>query len=346
MKKLYIYLTLLIGALFIFSGCNDEWKNELYSRMISLKAPINRDDVSVIYLRYKPNNETVTFKLPVIVSGSLTNDKDYIVRIGVDNDTLNYLNRDKYTDRSDLYYKQLPENFYTFPSQTCHIPAGTDVAHFNIDFDFSGIDLVEKWVLPVTVLPDPSYSLNSYKGRQKALLWIMPFNDYSGTYNAASMYVYFADNTTRYMTATTRETRVVNDNTIFFYAGITEELAENRGDFKVKCEFLEPTVEEIIDPKTEEGTGLFIKKGRLVLSADNPALEFEVIGEPTYEIKEELDIDRPHIVKRFFTLTMEYKYKDAASSENIVFPYRCKGTMLMQRNVSKLIPDEDQAIFW
>ena len=86
MKKLYIYLTLLIGALFIFSGCNDEWKNELYSRMISLKAPINRDDVSVIYLRYKPNNETVTFKLPVIVSGSLTNDKDYIVRIGVDNE--------------------------------------------------------------------------------------------------------------------------------------------------------------------------------------------------------------------------------------------------------------------
>ena len=346
MKRFYIYLTVLIGVFFILSGCNDEWESELYSRMISLKAPINRDDVSVIYLRYKPNNESVTFKLPVIVSGSRKNDKDYMVRIGVDNDTLDYLNLDKYTDRSDLYYKQLPENFFSFPSQTCHIPAGTDVAHFNIDFNFSGIDLVEKWVLPLTVLPDPSYKLNTYKGRQKALLWVMPFNDYSGTYNAASMYVYFGDNTTRYMTASTRETRVVNDNTIFFYAGITEELAENRGKFKVKCEFLEPTVEEIIDSKTEEGTGLFIKRGKLSLTADNPALEFEVIGEPSYEIKEELDIDRPHIVKRFFTLTMEYRYKDAESSDNIVFPYRCKGTMLMQRNVSKLIPDEDQAIFW
>lgn len=347
MKNRIIYLTVLLGFLVSLSGCNNEWEDELYTRMLSLKAPINRDDVSVIYLRYKPNNEKVTFKLPVIVSGSQTNNKDYSVHIGVDNDTLSFLNFDKYTDRTDLYYRQLPENFYELPSQTCQIPAGTNVAHFDINFKFSGLDLVEKWVLPMTILPDPSYSLNTYKGRQKALLWVMPFNDYSGRYNAGSMYVYFGDNTTKYMTASTREARVVDENTIFFYAGITEELAENRGDFKVKCEFLTPdNVTEITDPKTQQPTGLYVKKGKLVLSTENPALEFEVIGEPTYEIKEEFDIDRPHIVKRFFTLTMEYKYKDSASSENMVFPYRCKGTMLMQRNVSTLVPDEDQAIFW
>ena len=347
MKKIIFYLTILFTLLVSFSSCNDEWEEELYIRMVSLKAPINRDDVSVIYLRYKPDNQVVTFKLPVIVSGSQKNDKDYTVRIGVDNDTLNFLNFDKYTDRSDLYYKQLPESFYELPSQTCLIPAGSDIAHFDINFKFSGLDLVEKWVLPMTVLPDPSYSLNTYKGRQKALLWIMPFNDYSGIYNAGSMYVYFGDNTTKYMTASTRETRVVDENTIFFYAGITEELAENRGDFKIKCEFLPPDeITEVIDPKTAASTGLYVKKGKLVLSAENPALEFEIIGSPTYEIKEEFDIDRPHIIKRFFTLTMEYRYKDYASSENMVFPYRCKGTMLMQRNVSTLVPDEDQAIFW
>lgn len=347
MKNIYFYLTILFGVLVSLPGCNDEWEDELYTRMLSLKAPINRDDVSVIYLRYKPNNEKVTFKLPVIVSGSQTNNRDYSVRIGVDSDTLNFLNFDKYTDRTDLYYKQLPESFYELPSQTCIIPAGSNVAHYDINFKFSGLDLVEKWVLPMTILPDPSYSLNTYKGRQKALLWVMPFNDYSGRYNAGSMYVYFGDNTTKYMTASTREARVVDENTIFFYAGITEELAENRGDFKVKCAFLTPdNVTEITDPKTQEPTGLYVKRGKLVLSAENPALEFEVIGEPAYEIKEEFDIDRPHIIKRFFTLTMEYRYKDSASSENMVFPYRCKGTMLMQRNVSTLVPDEDQAIFW
>jgi hypothetical protein len=339
MKHLYFYLTVLFGVLFAFPGCNDEWKDELYTRMVSLKAPVNRDEVSVIYLRYKTDGE-VTFKLPVIVSGSQTNDRDYTVRIDVDNDTLNFLNVGRYADRSDLYYKQLPESFYKFPSNTCHIPAGEDVALFDIDFNFSGLDLVEKWVLPVTVLPDPSYSLNSYKGRQKALLWIMPFNDYSGIYSASSMYVYFGGNESKYMTANTREAKVVDENTVFFYAGITEEMAENRGSFKVKCEFLAP------QNVTETGEGLYVKKGRLVLSAENPALKFEVIGTPTYEIKEELDIDRPHIIKRFFTLTMEYKYVDAVSSSNAEFPYRCKGSLLMQRNVSTLIPDEDQAVFW
>ena len=336
-----VFTILLLGALLVVTGCNNEWEEELYTRMISLKAPINRDDVSVIYLRYQPDSLQVTYKLPVIVSGSKTNDRDYSVRIDVDNDTLNQLNFGRYAARSDLYYKQLPEEFFELPSKTCRILSGADVAFFPIHFNFSGLDLVEKWVLPLTILPDPSYTLNTYKGRHKALLWIMPFNDYSGIYNAASMYVYFGDNTTKYMTASTREARVVDENTVFFYAGITEELAENRGDFKVKCEFLEP------DEVTEvEATGLYLKKGRLVLTAENPALEFEVIGEPTYEIREELDIDRPHIIKRFFTLTMEYRYRDSVSSENMVFPYRCKGTMLMQRNVSTLVPDEDQAIFW
>jgi hypothetical protein len=49
--------------------------DELYTRMFSLKAPINRDDVSVIYLKYKPGDEVVTYKLPVIVSGSQMNDR-------------------------------------------------------------------------------------------------------------------------------------------------------------------------------------------------------------------------------------------------------------------------------
>lgn len=347
MKKIYFYLTILCSLLFILPGCNDEWEDELYTRMVSLKAPINRDEVSIIYLRYKSDNQLTTYKLPVVVSGSLTNDKDYSVRIDVDNDTLNLLNIGRYAQRSDLYYKQMPEQFYEFPSQTCLVKAGSDVALFDINFNFADLDLVDKWVLPLTILPDPSYTLNIYKGRQKALLWVMPFNDYSGTYNSASMYVYFGDNTSKYMTANTREARVVDDNTVFFYAGITEELAENRGEFKVKCEFLEPDeVTEIEDPISEEPTGLFQKRGKLRLSAENPALKFEVIGEPTYVIREEIDIDRPHIIKRFFTLTMEYKYEDNLSSENMVFPYRCKGTMLMQRNVSTLIPDEDQAVFW
>lgn len=347
MKKLYFYMAVFGALLFLF-GCNDEWKDELYTRMVSLKAPINRDDVSVIYLRYQPDGQ-VTYKLPVIISGSQANKQDYNVRIDVVNDTLGILNHEKYAERIDLYYKQLPASFYEFPSQVCHIPAGSDAALFDINFKFPGLDLVEKWVLPVTIIPDPSYSLNTYKGRQKALLWVLPFNDYSGSYSATSMYVRFGSNTTSgtYMTASNREARVVDENTIFFYAGITEELAENRGQYKIKCKFVEPSVvNEIFDEKTGEGTGLYVKKGKLELSSDNPDINFQIIGDPSYEIKEEFDIDRPYMVKRFFTLTMEYIYEDYTSSANTIFPYRCIGTMLMQRNINTLVPDEDQAILW
>ena len=345
MNKLYLYIALL-GSVFFLFGCNDEWEDELYEQMVSLKAPIGNDNVNVIYLRYNPQGE-VTYKLPVIVSGSRTNNKDYNVRIDVDNDTLAILNREIYADRSDLYYLQLPASFYEFPSQTCRVSSGTNVELFDVKFKFAGLDLVEKWVLPLTIMPDPSYELNAYNGRQKALLWVRPFNDYSGSYSATSMYVYFGNNTTSYMTANTRTALVVDDNTIFFYAGITEELTMSRGDYKVKCKFLAPTeVTELVDPNTGEKTGLYEKKGLLELSAENPRINFEVIGTPSYTISEELDIDRPFVVRRTFTLTMQYRYQDYTSSSSMDFPYRCTGTMTMRRNVNTLVPDEDQAILW
>lgn len=345
MNKLSLYITLL-GMLLFFFGCNDEWKDELYTQMVSLKAPTGDDNVNVVYLRYQTNGEVI-YKLPVVVSGSKTNNRDYEVRIDVDNDTLAALNHEVYSDRADLYYHQLPASFYEFPSLTCQIASGKNVELFDVKFKFSGLDLVEKWVLPVTITPDPSYTMNTYKGRQKALLWVRPFNDYSGSYGATSLYVYFGNNTTSYMTASTRTAQVVDENTIFFYAGITEELTEKRGQYKVKCKFNEPDeVIELVDKSTGEKNGLLEKTGLLELTAENPEINFEVVGTPTYKITEEYDVDRPYLIRRTFTLTMEYKYQDYTSSESMQFPYRCKGTMTMQRNVNTLIPDEDQAILW
>ena len=48
MKKRHIYIATLFIALLSFSACNDEWKDELYVHMVSLKAPIN-DGEAVSY---------------------------------------------------------------------------------------------------------------------------------------------------------------------------------------------------------------------------------------------------------------------------------------------------------
>lgn len=50
-------------------------------------------------------NEATTYQVPLIVSGTTLNDKNYTVRIGLDPDTLVVLNKERYSTRIDLYYR-------------------------------------------------------------------------------------------------------------------------------------------------------------------------------------------------------------------------------------------------
>lgn len=83
--------------------------------------------------------------------------------------------------------------------------------------------MVEKWILPITVTDDPSYNYQSNlrKHYRKALLRIMPFNDFSGSYSTTAMKTYFYDSDKNEtvgdaMVANTRTAYVVNDSTVFF----------------------------------------------------------------------------------------------------------------------------------
>lgn len=339
MKKLYIYIILLLSTMFLFSSCNDEWEDELYVHMVGLKAPINYEDVSRIYLRYKPEGET-TFNLPVIVSGSTKNDKDLDVRIEVDNDTLAILNEEKYMHRDDLYYRQLEAKHFKLPEPSiCHIPAGSSKELYPITFNFEGINLVEKWVLPLTIQDDPSYVMNMYKGWRKALLYINLFNDYSGGYTATNMQVYFGEETEKPTTAASREARVVDENTVFFYAGIQEELSEERGLYKIIAKFEEPT-EVTVDGDLEN------KKGNLTVTAESSdEINFQLVEQATYEISERMDDQDPFLKRRRITMYIKYNYTDVTSA-SVELPYRCSGSMSIERKIDTRVPDEDQAIMW
>ncbi len=74
-----------------------------------LKAPINSDGVSRINVRYRSGDEKTTFQLPVIVSGSTTNERNITVHVGLDTDTLEVLNQERFNNRTDLYYQVLPK---------------------------------------------------------------------------------------------------------------------------------------------------------------------------------------------------------------------------------------------
>lgn len=328
MKKIYSFLA-IAATLFMCGSCNNEWEDELYTQMISLKAPYENQGVTNIYLRYKPNGE-VTYKLPVIVSGSKVNDQNLDVHLGVDNDTLKILNEERYQFRTDLHYQQLSAQHYEFASPTCHIPAGSSMEMYEIKFKFKDLNLVEKWVLPMKVEEDPSYIVNRRKGNGKALLRVMPFNDYSGTYSATSMRIYL--DLTGYdkpLIMNTRTAWVVDENSVFFYAGVTDEEDINRATYKIIATFKE--------------------NGKLdVRPADpNNPINFALIdNNPTYEIRTEADPTLPYLIHYYVTMYIKYSYNDITSMKGTPIRYNVEGSMTTERKINELIPDEDQAIEW
>ncbi|MCH5720034.1 DUF4973 domain-containing protein [Niabella hibiscisoli] len=333
MKKIGIYFAIAALALGL-GACNDEWKDELYTQMVSFKARLTSEGVSEVYLRYNKNGE-VTYNLPVIVSGSTSNHQDLYVKIEVDPDTLSIYNREKFQYRTDLYFKQLPEQFYQLSSPTCFIPQGSHTENYPIKFRFDDLDLVERYVLPLTIKDDPSYISNTRKGWRKALLYIRPFNDFSGNYSATSMNVYLDGQTTFPLVSSTRTAWVVDERSVFFYAGVFEEKSEARGAYKIVMDFSTPVTQA-------DGT----KTGTLNVYAPNSDINFELTAPATYQIREVVDPTKKYLVTRYCTVNLKYKYDDISTVPGKKTRYRADGSMTMARLINTLIPDEDQAIEW
>ena len=339
MRKLYI-LGMMLGVSAMFSACNDEWKDELYQQTISFKAPVGDNGLSEIYVRYQPNGAGI-YQLPVIVSGSKTNNRDVDVKISVDEDTLRTLNQARFpADRQDIWYVPLAEKHYSFESNVCHIPAGESIKLYPINFNFTGLELDDKYVLPLTIEEDPSYMPNKYKGRYKALLGVNLFNNYSGTYNTTLMNIYIEGTSSDPAKVDTRVARVVNENTIFFYAGSTWKEDEERSRYKVFVEFQEGT---------KDADGTIKGKLRVYGSPDEigeKKTNIEPLGECTYEKRVVQHETIKYMERHLTTLELSYKYTDVTSNKKYPVTYEVKGSMTMERQINPLIPDEDQAIEW
>lgn len=330
MKKIF-YLIILLTS-FGFVSCNNEWEDEQYEQYVSFKAPVGSNGVTDIYIRYKKDGK-VTYQLPVIVSGSTFNAKDMNVKIELDSDTLSILNDERF-GREDLYYLELTPEHYSFPEEI-NMPQGTSVVTLPIDFDLTGINMVRNWVLPLTIVDKPGVYLgHPRKNYAKALLNIKPFNDYSGTYSTTTLQSFIANADGNYDQANpivrnTRTGQVVDENTIFFYAGAMEEDLINREDYKVNFYF---------NPETE----------MVELSSDNESLKLEQLNkdQSVYTIAEVPDQERPYLIHRYVIFNIEYTFVDYTSVKGTEIAYHVKGTMSLERKINTQIPDEDQAIEW
>ena len=340
MKKISILLASLFGLLLLTTSCNDEWKDEQYQQYISFKAPLNDNGVTAVYVPYTRHDDEgnplygesglSSYQLPVIVSGTNTNGRNITVHVGHDADTLNILNYARFQNRSDLWYVDM-DSYASYPS-TLDIRSGEDIGLLNINFDFrSGIDMVEKWVLPLQILDDPSYGYSSHprKNYAKAMLRVYPYNDYSGNYSATGLTLANSEDLANAIGMETVRAYVVDENTIFFYAGNIDETRTDRRNYKIYARF-------------SEGT-----QGSVQLWSDNPDLKFTTDGKASFRIMETMDEIKPYLMHRYVIINnINYEYVDYTSVKGYEMAYTAKGTLTLERQLNTQIPNEDQAIQW
>lgn len=318
MKKIY-YLTGLF-LLSIASACNKEWEEELFTKYVAFA----KNGVVQVSVKYKEEGGNIPLKVPIVLGGSTTNNDDIEVTIGLDKDTLTNLNFDRFRLREDLYFKELPADFYSFKSLTGTIPKGANTGYLTLNLKLEGIDLVNKYILPVQIISTSKYEPSRLKHYRKALINIVPFNNYSGKYSVAgAVWDRTKDeNSQTALTVPSRNAWVVRENSIFFFAGVTEEEAMDRANYKVKA--------------------TFNKDSTVTLTSDNPSINFAQ-QKGTYTVSKRMDEVQPYLEKTYTTVYLEYWYDDIT---NPAYPlkYRFKGSMILERVKNILIPEEDQLV--
>lgn len=317
MKKTVLY-TLMVLAGIAFYACQDEWKHEQYHKYVSFV----RSGYSETYLNSNTKDGIIHYKIPIEISGSIVNDRDVIVKVELDPDTLIAHNKTTFYTRDDLYFKLLDDQHYNFPKgTTVTIPAGSDVAYLDIDFDINNLDLVEKYILPLTISSTSEYIPSPKMHYKKTLMRIIPFNYFSGTYSAGAGII-TAEGDPTPTSKGTREMRVVSDSTVFFYAGLCEEDARDRATYKVKATF------------NADNTISF--------EADSAKIEFTPDPEKcSWSVKEEMDALQPYLMIRTVTMALQYSYKDVTNPSYTV-KYTLKGSYTLERRRNTQIPEEDQ----
>ena len=320
--KNLINLLIVLIVVQTFFACNDEWKDEQYQKYVSFV----KSGYQNIYLEYKAEGGSVKYRIPVEVSGSTTSDRNVQVTIGIDPDTLQAMNMARYYIRKDLYFRLLDPQYYTFSTMQTTIPAGQNVGYIDVDFKINNLDLVEKYILPLIITETSEYMPSPKKWYRRSLMRIVPFNDYSGIYSATGGTITEIGSSTP-TSVDTREMRVVDQNTVFFYAGLTMEEARNRALYKVRATF---------NPPTTPGSGT------VTLSADSARIGFKFVPDSCfYTTESHMDDLQPYLQIKTTTLYLNYTYSDVTNPAYTV-TYKFNGSYVMERRRNTQIPEQDQ----
>ena len=353
-KNILTFGLLAAVAVPVFTSCNDDWKEEQYKHYISFKAPLATSGSSVgvttVYVPYTRLNEDKTPKfgaegksnylLPVLVAGSTDNPNTITVNIAP-SDTLDILNVERFGHREELYYKDMSDFADVPPTITIH--EGQNMALLDVQLDFNkngGLDLIDRYVLPLTIAPGQGYERNPRKNYATAMLRILPYTTYSGIYQATNLqYCLLNDKGEQDGESAGMETvqaYTCGENEVFMYAGTNTESSLLRKWFRIYVRF-EP--DERSDGKS--GNVYMYTKDE-----ENPDLNFSQPHPARFNIIEAMDAVQTYILRRTLVVKdIEYVYTDTKTAPGASLTYKVAGTLTMERKLNTQMPEEDQ-IMW
>lgn len=352
MKISAIYKTLLLAAITAsaaaVTSCNDEWSDEQYRQYAGFKAPLDTEGNSVgvttVYVPYTRTDSLgnplygehglSSYNLPVIISGSTVNSENRTIHVA-HSDTLDILNDARFSTRRELWYQDMSD-YAQYPA-TLAIPSGQSIGLLPVKFDFRGIDLSDRYVLPLTIVDNAADGCfrNPRKNYATAMLRVLPFTDYSGVFQAANVKFYLVSGGVvddEPGALNTVQTYVVDENTVFFYAGSFDESSQLRKNFKIYARF---------EPYEEGGS-----RGKVTLYTDNEKMEFVQNKPATFTIIEQDDEVQSYIMRRTLIVNdIDYTFNDYLTAPGSVITYLVQGNMTMERKLNTQMPIEDQIVF-
>lgn len=129
---------------------------------------------------------------------------------------------------------------------------------------------------------------------------------------------------------------VVDDETLFFYAGLFDETRQDRKGYRIKAKFNDNGMVTLspADPNN---------KMQFALGKDDFNNEITA----SYSITESMDAIRPYLMHRTIIINnINYTFKDYTTIPGVETEFHVMGSLTLERQINTQIPDEDQAIEW
>ena len=129
---------------------------------------------------------------------------------------------------------------------------------------------------------------------------------------------------------------VVDDETLFFYAGLFDETRLDRKGYRIKAKFNDNGMVTLspVDPNN---------KMQFALGKDDYNNEITA----SYSITESKDAIRPYLLHRTIIINnINYTFKDYTTISGVETEFHVMGSLTLERQINTQIPDEDQAIEW